>query len=64
MVVPEVAVITSIGLDHCDMLGNTISEIATEKAGIIKEGRPVVMGRVPPEASPVMPAFGTAVIML
>jgi dihydrofolate synthase/folylpolyglutamate synthase len=52
--VPEVAVITSIGLDHCEMLGNTIAEIAAEKAGIIKEGRPVVMGRVPPEAEAVI----------
>jgi dihydrofolate synthase/folylpolyglutamate synthase len=54
VVVPEVAVITSIGLDHCEMLGNTIAEIAAEKAGIIKEGRPVVMGRVPPEAEAVI----------
>jgi dihydrofolate synthase / folylpolyglutamate synthase len=50
IVVPEVAVITSIGMDHCEMLGNTLGAIASEKAGIIKQGRPVVMGRVPPEA--------------
>ena len=47
---PEVAVITSIGLDHCDMLGETIEKIAAEKAGIIKPGKPVVIGRLPPEA--------------
>jgi dihydrofolate synthase / folylpolyglutamate synthase len=50
IVEPEVCVITSIGLDHCEMLGNTLEAIAAEKAGIIKPGRPVVIGRVPPEA--------------
>jgi dihydrofolate synthase/folylpolyglutamate synthase len=50
IVEPEVSVITSIGLDHCDMLGNTLEAIAGEKAGIIKPGRPVVIGRMPPEA--------------
>lgn len=50
VVEPEVSVITSIGLDHCEMLGNTLEAIAGEKAGIIKPGRPVVIGRVPPEA--------------
>ncbi len=54
VVVPEVSVVTSIGLDHCDMLGNTIAEIAAEKAGIIKPGKPVVLGRVPPEAEAVI----------
>ena len=39
---PEVSVITSIGFDHMQYLGNTIEEIAFEKAGIIKPGRPVV----------------------
>jgi dihydrofolate synthase / folylpolyglutamate synthase len=47
---PLVSVVTSIGLDHCDMLGNTLQAIAAEKAGIIKAGRPVVIGRMPPEA--------------
>ena len=47
---PAVAVITSIGLDHCAELGNTLAQIAREKAGIIKAGRPVVIGRLPPEA--------------
>ena len=51
---PEVAVITSIGLDHCDMLGDTIEKIAAEKAGIIKPGKPVVIGRLPPEAETVI----------
>lgn len=43
---PEVSVITTIGLDHQEFLGNTLESIAAEKAGIIKEGRPVVVGRV------------------
>ena len=51
---PEVAVITSIGLDHCDMLGDTIEQIAAEKAGIIKPGKPVVIGRLPAEAEKVI----------
>lgn len=44
---PMVAVITSIGLDHTEILGETVEEIAGEKAGIIKQGRPVIMGPVP-----------------
>jgi dihydrofolate synthase/folylpolyglutamate synthase len=50
VVQPEVTAITSISLDHCEMLGNTAALIAAEKAGIVKPGRPVVMGRLPPEA--------------
>jgi dihydrofolate synthase/folylpolyglutamate synthase len=41
---PEVAVITSISHDHTFVLGDTLEEIATEKAGIIKYGKPVVLG--------------------
>lgn len=54
VVEPEVTVITSIGFDHMDHLGNTIAQIAGEKAGIVKAGRPLVMGRVPPEAEAVI----------
>lgn len=50
VVQPEVSVITSIGLDHCAELGDTFEKIAREKAGIIKTGRPVVIGRLPAEA--------------
>jgi len=42
--VPEVAVITNIGLEHTDRLGNTVEEIATQKAGIIKQGGITVIG--------------------
>ena len=44
IVTPELCVITNIGLDHCDMLGETLGEIAFEKAGIIKPRVPVVIG--------------------
>ncbi len=54
---PEVAVITSIGLDHCELLGDTIEKIAAEKAGIIKPGVPVVLGRLPIEAENVIRAI-------
>ncbi|MFO1446600.1 MAG: folylpolyglutamate synthase/dihydrofolate synthase family protein [Opitutaceae bacterium] len=54
VVQPEVSAITSISLDHCEMLGNTPEEIAAEKAGIIKAGKPVVLGRLPPGAERVI----------
>lgn len=50
IVIPEVSVITSIGMDHCEFLGNELEHIAAEKAGIIKPGRPVVIGKMPPPA--------------
>lgn len=43
IIIPEVSVITSIGYDHREFLGSTLKEIAHEKAGIIKEGIPVVV---------------------
>jgi len=42
---PALAVITRIGLDHCQWLGSTVEAIAAEKSGIIKPGVPVVLGR-------------------
>ena len=47
---PELTVITRIGLDHCDWLGDTLAKIAGEKAGIIKRAVPVVIGRNEDEA--------------
>lgn len=44
IIIPEVSVITNISLDHTQILGNTIAEIAGEKAGIIKPERPVIIG--------------------
>jgi dihydrofolate synthase/folylpolyglutamate synthase len=54
VIVPRVSVITSIGLDHTQILGGTISEIAREKAGIIKPGVPVICGPLPNEAAAVI----------
>jgi dihydrofolate synthase / folylpolyglutamate synthase len=51
---PLLSVITSISLDHTDMLGDSISDIAREKAGIIKKGSPVVTGQIPEEAMKVI----------
>ena len=51
---PEVCAITSIGLDHTEILGDTIAKIAFEKAGIIKPGIPVVIGDVSDEARAVI----------
>jgi len=50
---PLVSVITNIGLDHTQFLGNTLAAIAFEKAGIIKSGIPVVIGEYTPETQPV-----------
>lgn len=47
---PVVTAITTIGFDHEQFLGRTLSEIAGEKAGIIKHGVPVVIGKMPAEA--------------
>ncbi|MGC8562612.1 MAG: bifunctional folylpolyglutamate synthase/dihydrofolate synthase [Thermoplasmata archaeon] len=44
---PEVSVITSLSLEHADKLGGSIELIAREKGGIIKKGKPVVLGKVP-----------------
>jgi dihydrofolate synthase/folylpolyglutamate synthase len=50
----SVSVIVTIDLDHTDRLGATIAEIASEKAGIVKHGRPLVSGVVQPEAVAVL----------
>ena len=47
---PVLSVITSIGMDHMEYLGNTLAEIAEQKAGIIKEGCPMVSALQEPEA--------------
>ena len=53
---PDICAITSIGLDHTSILGDTYAQIAAEKAGIIKESVPVVCGFVPDEAFDVIKA--------
>ena len=46
VIAPVVSLITTIGLDHQEYLGNTLEDIAFEKAGIIKRGTPIVVGRM------------------
>ena len=53
IVTPVLSVITNIALDHCNILGDTLPEIAFEKAGIIKPCVPVVVGESDPEINPV-----------
>lgn len=53
IILPEASVITNIGLDHTNLLGNTLEKIASEKAGIIKSGIPVVVGTTQNETTPV-----------
>lgn len=54
LVTPSISVITRIGLDHTDILGGTIEEIAGEKSGIIKKGSAVVCAKMPFEARAVI----------
>jgi dihydrofolate synthase/folylpolyglutamate synthase len=51
---PEVSIITSIGYDHMEILGDTLEEIAFEKGGIIKPGKPVIVGIMPAVAENVL----------
>jgi dihydrofolate synthase/folylpolyglutamate synthase len=53
IILPLVSVITNIGLDHTQFLGNTLAAIASEKAGIIKSNIPVVIGEFTTETQPV-----------
>jgi dihydrofolate synthase/folylpolyglutamate synthase len=57
VVKPIVSVITNIGLDHTQFLGNTLAEIAGEKAGIIKQGIPIVIGESHPETEYIFNEF-------
>jgi len=53
IITPELSVITNIGHDHMEFLGNTLAAVAGEKAGIIKEGVPVVIGETQAETAEV-----------
>ena len=53
---PLVSVIPSIALEHTNFLGTTIDQIAAHKAGIIKQKKPVIVGRLPEEALAVVSA--------
>ena len=50
---PELSLVTTIGLDHCALLGDTLAAIAREKAGIFKPGVPALVGESDPETAPV-----------
>ena len=53
IITPQLSVITNIGLDHEEFLGDTLAKIAFEKAGIIKPGIPCIIGESDPETDPV-----------
>jgi dihydrofolate synthase / folylpolyglutamate synthase len=53
IITPELSIITNIGMDHMNMLGDTLQKIAFEKAGIIKQNIPVVIGETLPQTIPV-----------
>lgn len=53
IILPELSIITNIGFDHQSLLGNTLEQIAGEKAGIIKPGVPVIIGERKPETEAV-----------
>lgn len=56
VIIPELSIITNIGMDHMNILGATLERIAGEKAGIIKRGVPVVVGEVLSETKPIFHA--------
>ncbi len=57
LVNPIITVITNIGLDHTQFLGSTLKAIAVEKAGIVKQGIPVIIGETQAETTPVFIDF-------
>ncbi len=61
VIIPMLSVITNIGFDHMDLLGNTLPKIAYEKAGIIKPNVPVVIGSAIKETLPVFVKKANAV---
>ena len=56
VITPDLSIVTSIALDHCALLGNTLAEIAGEKAGIFKKNVPALVGEYLPETRPVFEA--------
>lgn len=56
VITPDLAIVTSIALDHCALLGNTLDAIAGEKAGIFKSGVPALVGEYLPQTRPVFEA--------
>ena len=59
IIVPILSIITNIGRDHMNILGDTLEKIAFEKAGIIKDGVPVIIGETLPETKAVFEKIAT-----
>ncbi|TAH41305.1 MAG: bifunctional folylpolyglutamate synthase/dihydrofolate synthase [Bacteroidetes bacterium] len=59
VIIPELSLITNIGFDHMQFLGDTLEKIALEKAGIIKEGIPLVIGEIQEEIAHVFTSIAT-----
>lgn len=57
---PQVSIITTVGMDHEKIIGPTLMDIAREKSGIIKPGRPVVLGNIPAAVLPLLLAKARA----
>jgi dihydrofolate synthase / folylpolyglutamate synthase len=60
VITPELSIITNIGLEHTDLLGDTLQKIATEKAGIIKHNVPVIIGEHNAETDAVFEKIATS----
>lgn len=58
---PVVSIVTAIGLDHTEVLGRTVGEIAADKAGILRTGVPVICAPQPPEARAVLDTAAAAI---
>lgn len=59
IITPELSIITNIGWDHMNLLGDSLEKIAAEKAGIIKENTPVIIGEPLPETKSVFQKIAT-----
>jgi dihydrofolate synthase/folylpolyglutamate synthase len=51
---PVLSVVTSVAMDHCDWLGDTLEQVALEKVQILRPGRPGILGRIPQEVKEVV----------
>ena len=60
VILPLVSAITCVGLEHCEYLGDTVAKIAAEKAGILKPGRPAVIGASLDRMMPTLLFIGSA----
>ncbi|WP_181190295.1 bifunctional folylpolyglutamate synthase/dihydrofolate synthase [Bombilactobacillus bombi] len=54
VITPLLSIITNVGLDHAQLIGPTLEDIAQEKAGVIKSARPVILGEIPLEVQSII----------